>query len=125
MNKEKFIIIILLVFSAFVINHQTSWVRDIKASILPNHEKEFSKSVDVIWQGEIISIMANGSCIGLKGEFDNYIWAVACLNDIDSKELWKFQGMVTVTGKWLGITCAYRNTIFGECVPDIRIESII
>ena len=60
----------------------------------------------------------------LKGEFDKYHWAMACLNNDDSNELWKFEGLVTVTGKWIGIDCAYENTIFGECVPDVVIESI-
>ena len=72
--------------------------------------------------------MAGGSCIGLKGEFDNYRQALACLPEVllrgNSSELWELEGMVTVTGKWLGITCAYENTIFGKCVPDMVIENI-
>jgi len=95
------------------------------AMIWANGEKEFSKPIDVVWRGEIISTMASGSCIGLKGEFDGHEFALACLSDVDSGELWKFEGMVTVTGKWLGITCAYKNTIFGECVPDVEIEKIV
>ena len=124
MNRRKFIIIPLLVLGSFVVYYAVYWGDVGVASIWPNGEKEFSKPIDVVWRGEVISTMAGGSCIGLKGEFDNYDWAVACLPNMDSNELWKFEGIVTVTGKWLGITCAYKNTIFGECVPDVSIESI-
>lgn len=124
MNKEKFVITLLLVFSTFVIyqlNYQDS---NIKAGILTSEEKVFLEPVDIVWSGEIISTMVSGSCVGLKGGFDDYSWAMACLADEQSNELWKFEGIVTVAGKWLGITCAYKNTIFSECVPDVRIEHI-
>lgn len=127
MSRDKFIVISLLVFSALVIYHSAYWSgnsRDGRAGIWTNAEEEFLNPIDVVWRGEIISTMTSGSCIGLKGEFDKYRWAMVCLENADSNELWKFQGMVTVTGKWLGITCAYQNTIFGQCVPDVRIESI-
>ena len=125
MNKEKIIIITLLIiglFGAFSLGYLDS---NIGAMMWGNNnEKEFSKPIDVVWRGEIISIMSGGSCLGMKGEFDDYDLAMVCLPDVDSGGLWKFEGVVTVTGKWLGITCAYKNTIFGECVPDIRIENI-
>ena len=124
MNREKFIIILLLVFSAFAIYYLDYWGGDIKAGMWAVGEKEFSEPKNVVWRGEIISTMAGGSCMGMYGEFDNYHWAVVCLPDTNSNELWKFEGVVTVTGKWLGITCAYKNTIFGECVPDVSIENI-
>ena len=124
MNREKFIIILILVFGAFLIHYSYYIDNNIKARIWTNAEKDFLKPIDVVWRGEIISTMVSGSCIGLKGEFDKYRWAMACLADEQSSELWQFEGPVTVAGKWLGITCAYKNTIFGECVPNIRIESI-
>ena len=124
MNREKIIIIPLLVLSVFIIFHLSYKDGNGGAGIWNSGEKEFYKPIDVVWRGEVISTMAGGSCIGLKGEFDNYHWALACLENAGSSELWKFEGTVTVTGKWLGITCAYKNTIFGECVPDVRIESI-
>lgn len=124
MNRDKFIITLLLVFSAFIIHHSDYRGSNNKASIWNNDEREFFKPIDVIWRGKIISTMAGGSCIGLEGDFDNYSKAMACLENSDSNELWKFEGIVTVAGKWLGITCAYKNTIFGECVPDVRIENI-
>lgn len=140
MSKKKFIIILVLVFGAFVIHYSYYVDNNIKARIWSNEEKDFLKPIDVVWRGEIISTMVSGSCMGLKGEFDKYRRAMACLSNTDSDdraeseevlrpegrmyELWKFEGEVTITGKWLGITCAYKNTIFGECVPDIMIESI-
>ncbi len=124
MNRDKFGITLFLVFSVFVISQSAHRDDNSKASIWTNSEKEFFKPVDVVWRGEIISTMAGGSCVGLKGKFDNYSQAIACFPHADSNELWKFERMVTVTGKWLGITCAYKNTIFGECVPNVSIENI-
>ena len=124
MSRDKFIIMTVLVFSAFVIHHSTYRDDNSKASIWANSEKEFFKPIDIVWRGEIISTMTSGSCIGLKGEFNNYSQAMACFPNADSREFWKFEGVVTITGKWLGITCAYKNTIFGECVPDVRIENV-
>lgn len=124
MNGYKLIITLLLVFSAFVIYQSNYQDSNIKAGILISEEKVFLEPVDIVWSGEIISTMVSGSCVGLKGEFDNYSWAMACVGDSHSTELWQFEGTVTITGKWLGITCGYKNTIFGECVPDVRIENI-
>ena len=124
MNIDKFFIIPLLVLGVFVIYGPVYNDENIKASIWANEEKEFFKPIDVVWRGEIISTMAGGSCIGMKGGFDNYSKAMACFSDEHPKELWKFEGVVTVTGKWLGITCAYKNTVFGECVPSVGIENI-
>jgi len=41
----------------------------------------------------------------------------------DENTRW-MNGKVKITGKWVGITCAYRNTIFGQCVPNVEIEKI-
>lgn len=128
MSRDNFVIFFILIISVFLINHFNYQESGAKASIWANNEKDFFKSIDVIWSGKIISTMVSGSCIGLEGDFDNYTQAMACLPEArllkDPNKLWTFKGMVTVTGKWLGITCAYKNTIFGECVPDVVIESI-
>ena len=74
--------------------------------------------------------MGGGSCLGLNvlpaqaGAFGRYSKAIACLKDINSNQLINYSGEITVIGRWLGISCAYKNTIFGECVPDVEIESI-
>ena len=89
MNKEKIIIISLLVLSSLGIYYSTDWNSNSIAGIWTTGEKEFSKPIDVVWRGEIISTMAGGSCIGMNGEFDNYRWAAACLSNTNSNELWK------------------------------------
>ena len=124
MNKKKIILIVLLItgfITAFNFGYLDS---NLGAMIWNNSEREFSKPIDIVWRGEIISIMSGGSCLGMKGRFDDFDLAMACLPDVDSGELWKFEGVITVTGKWRGITCAYENTIFGECVPDVIIKNI-
>src|SRR3989344_4047215 len=124
MKKERLVIILILVISAFAAYYFSYMGDNGRANIWIGDEKEFTKPIDVIWRGEIISIMAGGSCVGLTGEFDTYTQAIACLPNPDSGELWELEGVVTVTGKWFGITCAYKNTIFGDCVPDVSIENI-
>lgn len=129
MNRDKFIIMIVLVFGVFVFYNSDYRDGNSRASIWTNEEREFFKPIDVIWRGEIISTMNSGLCIGLKGDFGGYSKTMACfpnkeLLNSDSAELWKFEEIVTVTGKWTGITCAYKNTIFGECVPDVIIDKI-
>lgn len=124
MNQDKFAITLILVLSFFVIYYSDFRHANDQARIWNGDEKEFFKAIDIVWRGKIISTMAGGSCIGLKGEFGIYSKAIACLSNKDSEELWKLDGSVTIKGKWLGITCAYKNTIFGSCVPDVIIESI-
>lgn len=124
MNRDNFTIFFILIISAFLINHFNYQESGAEANIWANYEKEFFKPIDVVWSGKVISIMTSGSCLGLEGESNGHQLAMACLPDSTSTDLWKYQGMVTVSGKWIGITCAYKNTIFGECVPDLTIESI-
>lgn len=87
-------------------------------------EKTFTTPRNVQWTGEIIGVVSGGSCVGIKGNFSGYPAFLACLPDIYGTGLSNYSGIVTVNGKWSGITCAYRNTIFGSCVPDVVIERI-
>ena len=124
MRIDKFFIIPFLILGAFIIYYPSLLDNNHKASIWISDEREFFKPIDVVWRGKIISTMASGSCIGLEGDFDNYSQAMACLPNSDPNELWNLEEVVTISGKWTGITCAYKNTIFGECVPDVVIKSI-
>lgn len=124
MNKGKIAIIVFSVLGLLGAYYFSYWSGDVLATIWIGGEKEFSKPIDVVWRGQIISTMAGGSCVGLKGAFDKYDLAMACFLSIASNDLWNFEGVVTVTGKWLGITCAYKDTIFGECVPEVVVENI-
>ncbi len=124
MNREDVLVILLVAFIVFVFFYPNYGEDNNKAMLLNSGKEKIFKPLDVVWSGKIISIMASGSCIGLEGEFNNYSKAIACFPVASPNELWKFNGTVTVTGKWLGITCAYKNTIFGECVPDVSVENI-
>lgn len=46
-----------------------------------------------------------------------YLWA------LENSEL-KPGDYIKVSGKWMGITCAYYNTVFGQCVPEVYPEKI-
>lgn len=124
MRLQKIIIILILIFSVLIIYRSDYRDGNDKANIWSTDEREFFKPVDIVWRGEIISTMAGGSCIGLSGNFDKYSLALACLSEGNLVDMWKFEGGVEIVGKWLGITCAYKNTVFGECVPEVSIEAI-
>ena len=93
-------------------------------NLSPASEKTYSQPRTIRWRGEIISTMAGGSCIGVRGDFSGFTAFLACLPDVYGTALWNYSGTVTITGKWIGITCAYKNTVFGSCVPDVLIERI-
>lgn len=46
-----------------------------------------------------------------------YLWA------LKGTEI-KLGDYIKVSGKWTGITCAYYNTVFGQCVPEVEPEKI-
>lgn len=87
-------------------------------------EEEFNEPVNIVWTGKITSVMSGGFCLALEGGFDGHNQILACLPETSSYNFLGLSGEVTVIGRWLGITCAYENTIFGECVPDVEVESI-
>lgn len=154
MRKEMFIIILFFSLLAFAFfnpaRHVNTSALVASGAEITDQEETFPSPVDVVWHGKIVSVMSDGACMGLEGLFGNYSKFMACLSDTHSDSnraqaeqqprepasgagaawpssydgLWNYSGSVTVTGKWLGITCAYRNTIFNECVPDVEIESI-
>jgi len=89
-------------------------------------EEEFEEPIDVIWSGRIFANLVGGIDYGIeklpKDEEYPVFYAGQPL-DVDESRQW-LSGRVEVRGKWTGITCAYRNTIFGRCVPYVEIENI-
>jgi hypothetical protein len=88
----------------------------------------------VTWTGEIITQMESYNAYALKiKNGDNYYdmfyaqpFEVIINSDGSLSPFYNKGDIITITGEWKGITCAYQDSIFqGKCVPDIEIQSII
>lgn len=84
-------------------------------------EKTFDKPYPIEWSGTVIAMFMSGGAIGVErfdqsGEYKQFY--------VDTKGLYDGSDNIQVKGKLVGITCAYANTIFGECVGDVVADSI-
>jgi len=86
-------------------------------------EVSFNKPIEVDWEGRIIANLMGGIDYGLKRvpEDKDFPFFYAYTGNDSNAGL---EGKVRVKGKWTGITCAYQNTVFGRCVPDVKVEEI-
>ncbi len=128
----------LIILATFVISTNKIIEKTNLPSASPKNDTEdcnktFDKPIDVEWTGEVIAQMVSGTVYGIKKTPEDkenpYFYAGRLDEDInkaweDKKEV-GLSGLVRVKGKWVGITDAYRNTIFGRCVPNVLIESIV
>lgn len=98
-----------------------------------NCEKTFDKPIDVVWTGNVFAYMSSGANLAIERVPENKeypLFSACCIDTVKENGDWIIPpetwitGKVKVTGKWLGITCTYVNTIFGRCVPDVDIEKI-
>ncbi len=93
-------------------------------------EETFEKPIDVVWTGNVFAFMQSGEAFGIERTPKNEQYPVffaCCIEGKMENDKWiidHIRGKVKITGKWTGITCAYKNTIFGRCVPDVDIEKI-
>jgi len=80
-------------------------------------QKEFKESYPIEWSGYVMSIFLSGEAIGVKrfdqsGKYKQFMVRTNGLYDGGGDK-------VRIKGSMVGMTCAYYNTIFGECVPDV------
>lgn len=87
-------------------------------------EKRFKKEYPIVWSGMVISTFVSGEDFGVR-RFDK---------NTEYKQFYvkgnhKYSGEpgvnVKVTGRLIGITCAYANTVFGECVGEVEADQVI
>jgi len=85
-------------------------------------EKEFVSPVTVTWRGKVNSVFLSGEGIGVeKYNYDEeYGMFYVITNSLYKDEVKEIE----VRGELVGITCAYANTIFGQCVPLIDAKEI-
>lgn len=86
-------------------------------------ETRFKKSYPIDWSGRIFATFVSGDDIGVKRYNQNtkykefYVYGNGLYNrDIGEN--------VRIQGKLVGLTCAYGNTVFGECVGEVEAEKI-
>lgn len=86
-------------------------------------ETKFKKSYPIDWSGRVFATFVSGDDIGVKRYNQNtkykefYVYGNGLYNrDIGEN--------VRIQGKLVGLTCAYGNTVFGECVGEVEAERI-
>lgn len=86
-------------------------------------EKRFNKSYPVIWSGQVIATFVSGEDIGVE-KYDKEAKYNKFYVDAQGKYNGRPGHNVRVTGMLVGITCAYANTVFEECVAEVEADKI-
>lgn len=86
-------------------------------------ERTFAKAYPIVWNGKVIASFVSGEDIGVrrytKNPDYNQFYVLA-----DSKYKGDLDKDVQVSGRLVGVTCAYKNTVFGECVAEVEADKI-
>lgn len=91
---------------------------------LPSQEQVFILPRPVLWTGNVISVVNGGSgyAVQLESPFGGHDSFLAMWPD---DRLESLSEKITIRGRWLGITCAYRYTLFNnKCVPEVEIDEV-
>jgi hypothetical protein len=86
-------------------------------------EKTFKTAYPVIWSGKVIASFAGGEDIGVE-KYDRDSKYKKFYVDAQGKYNEALGSDIRVTGRLIGITCAYANTIFKECVGEVVADQI-
>lgn len=86
-------------------------------------EKTFQKEYPIVWSGEVTASFVSGEAVGVR-KFDKNAKYKQFYVTLPEEYFNKVHGNIRVTGRLIGITCAYANTIFGECVADVEADSV-
>lgn len=87
-------------------------------------EKTFKKEYPIIWSGKVMATFLSGEDFGVerfnKDTKYNKFYVVG-----QNKYTGETGANVKVKGRLVGITCAYANTVFGECVGEVVADQVI
>ena len=86
-------------------------------------EKTFKQAYPVIWSGKVIASFVGGEDIGVE-KYDNDSKYKKFYVDAQGKYNESIGSDVRVTGRLVGITCAYANSVFKECVGEVVADQI-
>lgn len=101
---------------------EDSWGKDYKY-IDCDCEKRFKKEYPIVWSGEVIATFVSGEDFGVE-RFDKNAEYKQFYVDGRNKYTGDSGANVKVTGRLIGITCAYANTVFGECVGEVVADDV-
>jgi len=92
-------------------------------AIQNSQETTFDLPVYVAWEGDVVASFVGGSDYGVKRtpedpDFPYFYAYTGSENDLG------LEGRIKVVGEWTGVTCAYKNTLFGQCVAEIKATRI-
>lgn len=93
-------------------------------------EVTFDKPIDIVWTGDPYFYMMNNSAYALKripADETYPLFYASEFEEIQDEEgifQPKYTGKIEITGKWVGITCAYYGVFNHQCVPDVEVEKV-
>ena len=86
-------------------------------------EKSFSSEIPVSWEGQVIATFMSGAGLGVD-KYDEKSGYNQFFVHVPEESIQDFGEAVKITGRLVGITCAYANTVFGECVGEVEADNI-
>ncbi len=98
-------------------------VKDLENIINCDCEKTFSGEEEVLVSGRVIAMFVSGTDLGIKNldpkaEYQHFYV------DAGGKYQGDIDGLVKIKGRLIGVTCAYANSVFHECVPEIEAQTV-
>lgn len=86
-------------------------------------EKRFATEVPVSWEGRVMATFLSGGGLGVE-KYDKESGRNQFYVHVPDEYIQDFGDRVKVSGRLIGITCAYANTVFGECVGEVVADEI-
>ena len=87
-------------------------------------EKNFDEPIDVVIEGKVLANFVGGLDFGLTSdktiEGKNNFYIID-----DGQHPVEINSSVRVEGQAAGVTCAYANTVFGECSLEVEAVKVI
>lgn len=87
-------------------------------------EKRFKKEYPIVWSGEVTASFVSGADFAVKRFKKDSKYKQFYVQG-QNKYLGDLGGKVTVIGRLIGTTCAYANTVFGECTGEVIADEVI
>lgn len=86
-------------------------------------EKTFKQVYPVVWSGKVIASFAGGEDIGVE-RFSKEFKYNKFYVDAQGKYNESLGPDIKVVGRLIGVTCAYANSVFKECVAEVVADEI-
>lgn len=86
-------------------------------------EKSFSGEEEISVDARVLALFVSGTDLGIKN-LDPKAERQQFYVDAGGKYQGDIDGQVRIKGRLIGVTCAYANSVFHECVPEIEAQTI-